>query len=106
MPCRRRIYRATTSSAVAHVRDRPCSAANAFMKRNIRVAYLPYVPTAVVLAVLTNTINIMSPKHERQRQQTWRPCDHHSQQEPLIGLHCSVRFSHSLAGSPPLQGQA
>jgi hypothetical protein len=47
--------------------------------------------------------NITSPKHERQHQQPRCPCDHHSQQEPLIGFHCRVPpliFPHDLDGRP------
>jgi len=43
--------------------------------------------------VVTNmwvVTNFMSPKHERQHQQSRRPCDHHSQQKPLIGFHYRV----------------
>jgi hypothetical protein len=61
------------------------------------VAYLPYRPAAVVRAVLINIINNLSPKHERQRQQTRRPCDHHSQHEPLISFHCSACKSSRLS---------
>src|SRR5258705_3577661 len=75
---------------MAHVRDRPCTAGNAFMERNNRVAYLPHGRTAVGRTVLTDIIDITSPKHDRQHEQTGRPCDHHSQQEPLIGFHCGV----------------
>jgi hypothetical protein len=57
LACRGRTYRATTTtSAVARVRDRPCTAANASMERNTRVACLPYVRTAGVRAVLINII--------------------------------------------------
>ena len=48
------------------------------------------MPAAVVHAALTNIIDFVSQKYERQRQQTRRPCDHHSQQEPLIGLHGTI----------------
>src|SRR5215510_13540935 len=44
------------------------------------VAYLPRVLTAVVGTVL---INVTSPKHEPQRQQTRRPCDHQPQQKTI-----------------------
>jgi hypothetical protein len=62
-----------------------------------RVAYLLYVPIAVVCAALTKIVDVVSPKHDRQRHQTWRPCDHHSKEEPLIGFHCSVPLSYSVA---------
>jgi hypothetical protein len=43
--------------------------------------------TADVSAVATN---MTLSKHEGQHQQSRRPCDHHSQQEPLVGFHGSV----------------
>ena len=68
---------------MAGVRDRPCTRANAIVEWSTRVVDL----RAVVCTVL---INEMLPKHERQHQQPRRPCDQHSQQEPLIRFHCSV----------------
>jgi hypothetical protein len=40
----------------------------------------------------------MSPKHECQHQQTRRPRDHHSQQEPFIGYHWSIPASSRSSG--------
>jgi hypothetical protein len=53
------------------------------------LVWLIYRTCQLVLSAPFCTIlsNILSPKHERQHQQTRRPCDHHSQEEPLIGFH-------------------
>src|SRR5262245_8858271 len=58
------------------------------------VAYLPHAVVGTVL------INVTSPKHEPQRQQTRRPCDHQPQQKPLIRFHRSVP---PLANIPNVQ---
>lgn len=75
-----------------------------FMKGNTRVAYLLNVPVAVVRAVLNNIINVLSPKHERERQQARCPSDHDPQQKPLIDFHYSVP-SQQILNSSCITGQ-
>lgn len=56
----------------------------------IRTMAMPISTPCQRPATTAAVLITMVPKHERQHQQARRPCDHHSQQEPLKGFHYRV----------------